>query len=178
MAKTCLLYGFISALAQALMTLGLFFTGMHSDPSKLAAAGWISSILGLVIGITCILLCVRSVRAQTPADKPFGYGAALGAGSLQGLFSSILTAAFTYVYCAFVNPNYCQVLLDGVVDKLQSKGVSGDQLDKMEGFYRHIYTPGVLGIFGVVFGFIFAFILALIIAAFCRRKAPAAPPLV
>src|ERR1019366_1394786 len=39
--KTCSLYGFLSALAGALLLLALYFLGFHSDPAKLSAAKWI-----------------------------------------------------------------------------------------------------------------------------------------
>ena len=60
--KTYLLYGFISSLAGAFLTLILYFAGFHSDPAKLAMAGWIGGLVGLAIVITCITLGVKARR--------------------------------------------------------------------------------------------------------------------
>ena len=174
--KTCSLYGFISALAGALLFLALYFLGYHSDPAKLAAASWIGGLGGLAIVSVCTALGVKARRAEVPDAGGFGYGQALGAGVLISLVSSFLSAVFSYAYYAFINPGFSEIVLQDKMDKLQAKGVSGAQLDQAEKITRFMLSPVPAAVFALIAGFIVGFIIALIVAAFLKRPAPAVPP--
>jgi hypothetical protein len=174
--KTCSLYGFISALAGAFLTLVLYFLGYHSDPAKLTAASWIGGLGGLAIASVCTALGVKARRAEVPDDAGFGYGQALGAGVLVALVSSVLSAVFTYAYYAFINPGFTEIVIQDKMDKLQAKGISGAQLDQAEKFTRFLLNPVPAAIFTLIGGFIVGFLIALIVAAFLKRPAPASPP--
>src|ERR1700689_3028597 len=102
--KTCFLYGFLLAVAGAILILALYFLGFHTDPAKLAAGNWIGGVLGLAIGIGLTALGVKTRRSEVPENVEFGYGSALGAGVLISLVASILGAIFNYVYAAYINP--------------------------------------------------------------------------
>jgi hypothetical protein len=176
--KTCALYGFISTLAGAFLVLILYFAGFHSDPSKLGAAQAIASIGGLAIAVTCTALGMRARREETPAAEEFGYGATLGAGVLIALVGSVLGAIFTYAYHAFINPGFSEILIQDAVTKMEAKGVSGAQLDKIESFDRILFSPVGMAVSALVIGFIFGVIISLIVAAFVKRPAPSQPPAV
>jgi hypothetical protein len=174
--KTCSLYGFISTLGGALLTLALYFAGYHSDPAKLTAATWVGGLGGLAIASACMALGVKARRAEVPETEAFGYGQALGAGALVALVSSVLSAVFTYAYYAFINPGFTEILLQDKMDKLQAKGISGAQLDQAEKFTRLMLNPVPASVFALIAGFIAGFIIALIVAAFLKRPAPAIAP--
>jgi len=174
--KTCSLYGFILALASALLTLALYFMGFHSDPARLAAAKWVMNIGGLAIGVGVTAFGIRARRAEVPETEEFGYGRAVGAGAQISLVSAVLSALFTYAYNGFINPGFAEIMVQDAVDKAQAKGLSGAQLDQVEKFTRVFMGPGVMSFFVLIFGFIFGVILSLIIAAFLKRAAPEAPP--
>jgi hypothetical protein len=173
--KTCLLYGFISALAAAFLTLILFFLGFHSDPARLLAAGRIGNLGGLAIAVTCMALGIKARRAEVPAGEPFGYGSALGAGVMISLFSSIFSSIFSYAYNAFINPAFAEMLLQAKLAGLDASGMSGDRLEKAESMTRLMFNPGALAILVLVIGFIFGVLIALVVAAFLKRPGP--PPL-
>src|SRR5208283_5291418 len=169
--KTCSLYGFVLALAGALLTLALYFLGFHSDPAKLTAAKWIGGLGGVAIAVT-----VTARGAEVPESEEFGYGRALGAGALLSLVASSLSAVFAYAYYGFINPGFTDILLQDQMDRLQAKGISGAQLDQAEKFTRFFMGPGVQGVSTLIAGFIFGFIISLIVAAFLKRAAPEGPP--
>jgi uncharacterized protein DUF4199 len=171
--KTCALYGFFAALAGAFLNLILFFTGFHSDPAKLAAAGVIGIIAGLAIGITCTVLGVKARRAEVPATEEFGYGKALGAGFMVSLVAAFLTSIFTYCYYAFINPAFIDIVVQDKIAKLEAKGMSSDQLEKAQAGMRMFMGPVPQAIFGFIGGLIFGLIIALIVAAFLKRPAQA-----
>jgi hypothetical protein len=171
--KTCALYGFISALAGAFLILIMYFLGLHSDISKLGTANTIGNTCALVIGVTCTVLGVRARRAEVPAGEGFGYGSALWAGILVTFFASLLSAIFNYAYNDFINPGLSEILVQDSINKLEARGISGDRLEKMESFYRSLFTPGWECVIAFVVGMIFGLIISLIVAAILKRPAPA-----
>ncbi len=171
--KTCALYGFISSLAGAFIILALYFLGFHSDQAKLGAAKAIGGFGGIACAVVITSLGVRARRDELPASEEFGYGSALWAGVVIAFVASFLSALFSYVYYAFINPGFSEILIQDAMAKVEAKGISGPQLEKIEGFNRFIFTPVWESIFALIFGFIFGVVLALIIAAFLKRPAPA-----
>jgi MFS family permease len=173
--KTCALYGFISALAGAFLTLIEFFLGWHSDAAKLGLANWVGGIGGLAIYIVCITLGAKARRDETPAAEGFGYGRALLAGLGVALFSTLISTAFNYCYNAFINPAMTDLMLQDRLAKMEASGMSGDKLDKAEAMTRMMFNPIPLAIYFVIVGMVFGLIISLIVAAFVKREA-ALPP--
>jgi Protein of unknown function (DUF4199) len=176
--KTCALYGFISTLAGAFLVLILYFAGFHSDPAKLGAAKVVGGFGSLAIAIACTVLGVRARREEKAASEEFGYAATLWAGVLISAVAAVLGAIFTYAYHAFINPGFSQILLQDAMSKMEAKGLSGDQLDKIESFNRILFSPAAMALIALIFGFIGGVIISLIVAAFLKRPAPAQPPAV
>jgi len=174
--KTCSLYGFILAVATAVLTLILYFLGLHSDPAKLGMAKWIGGLGGLAIGIAVTVMGVKARRAEVPESEEFGYGRALGAGVLISLVSSAIGSIFTYAYVAFINTGYAEVVVQEQMDKLQARGMSGAQLDQAEKMTRLFTTPVAMTVFGFIATFIFGVVISLIIAGFLKRAASQAQP--
>jgi hypothetical protein len=176
--KTCSLYGFISALAGAFVTLILYFLGFHSDASKLQAAGWIGSLLGIAVTVACLVLGVKARREETPKEADFGYGKAVGAGTLISLVASFLSSVFAYVYYAFINPAFTDLMVQNQMAKMEARGMSGDQLEKAESFTKWMMSAGPASVMAFFYIFILGVILALIVAAFMKRPAPNTPAVV
>jgi hypothetical protein len=173
--KTCSLYGFIMAVANSLLVLVLYFLGFHSDPAKLGAAKWIGGCAGLAVAIVVTVLGIKARRSEVPEGEAFGYGAALGAGVLISVVSTFLYSIFFYVYNAFINTGFNELMIQDAMDKMQAKGVSGAQADNIEKGMRFMMSPGIQAASNLVFGVIFGTILSLIIAAFLKRKGTTPP---
>ena len=174
--KTCSLYGFISALASAILGLVLFFAGYHSDPAKLSVAQSIGTWLGLLIFVVCLVLAIKTRRAETPLSEPFGYGSALWAGTLMTFVSALLSAIFNFFYLKFINPGFAEIVMQVQDEKLQAKGISGPALERAENITRMMLNPPVASVFNLFFLFIIGFLIALVVAAFITRPEPAAAP--
>ncbi len=174
--KTCSLYGFISALAGALLGLALYFMGYHSDIAKLPAAQLIGACVGTVICVVCLVLGIKARRAEAPQGNGFGYGAALLAGVQISLVAAFLSSIYNYAYLAFINPGFADIMLQAKMDKLQASGVSGADYDRIEGMTRTMLHPVPASIFSFIYLFIVGFLISLIVAAFLKRPAPAGPP--
>ncbi len=173
--KTPLTYGAYTAIASALLTLGLFFSGYHSDPAKMQSVQWVGSLLGFAIPIVGIVMGMRARRAEYPAHQPFTYARALGAGILVALFAGLFAASFHLLYITVINPDFMVVTKELQVQAMEKQGLSSDQIDqamKMTGMFMH---PAVQFIFSILFLSIFGTIVSLIAAIFVKRP-PLAPP--
>jgi len=170
--KTPLIYGFAMALAGALLTFVMFFAGFHSSAEKMQSAlgRTIGTVGSLVIAIVCLLLAMRAKRAGTPPDAPWGYGSALGAGVLTGLFAALIGIVFAYVYFVFINPQMSEVVYQVQVAKMEAKGMSSDQIDRAEPMMRKMMSPVAMTIFQTIFGFLASVVLSLILAIFVRNR--------
>lgn len=174
--KTSLTYGFIMTLCGAFVSLGLYFGGLHSDPDKLKIAQTIGLVLGLAISVTCTLLGMREKRANTPADKPWGYGPALGTGVMIGLFGMIFGAAYNYCYFAFIDPNFREVVLQAQIAALEAKNVPPAQIERAEPFIRPWLSPGAMTATGAVMAFVWNLVISLIVAAVVKNRPASAAP--
>jgi hypothetical protein len=173
--KHCLLFGFVSALATAFVTLVLYFAGFHSDVAKLGAANWIGGLVDLAIAVTCVVLGTRAVREDNPPGEAFGYGRALWAALRTAIVAVVIGTVFSYCYLAFINPGFSDVLLQDKMQKLEASGASGAKLEQAEAMTRMFLSPGWAAIFGLVFGMLYSLVIALIVAACMKRPAEAAP---
>jgi hypothetical protein len=139
--KTSITYGFIMTLCGAFVGLALYFTGFHADVDKLKTAQNISIVIGIIISVCCILLGMREKRANTPADKSWGYGSALGTGVMIGLFGAVFGAVYNYVYFAYIDPNFREVVLQAQIAALEAKNLSAAQIEQAEPYIRPWLSP-------------------------------------
>ena len=160
------------AIAGAVLTLLLFFAGFHDSVEKMKAAQWIGSIGGLAIGVGCLTLAMREKRAQFPADKEWGYGSALGAGVLTGLFASLFGLVTAYAYFAIFNPGFSEVVFQAQVAAMEAKGMSSAQIEKIEPMLRQWMSPIAMVIMQGVMGVVWSTLIALIVAIFLRKRTP------
>jgi len=174
--KTPIIYGLFMALAGLLLTLVLYFTGFHSDVEKLKAAQTISTVGGLAIGVTIITLGIKARRAEVPATEAFGYGRALGAGVLIGLFGSLFGTVTNFLYMHVINPGLTDLMVQAQIAKWETAGMSSERIEQAEKMMRTMMNPALQAVFGIIIGVLFCTIIALIVAAFLKREATEEQP--
>jgi hypothetical protein len=175
--KTYLTYGFGMALGGALLSFAMFFAGFHDSPAKLDTAQWIQMAGGLALGITGVVLGTKARRAEIPADAPFGYGSALGAGVMITLFAALLGLVTTYLYVAVINPHYGDVVLQAQSEKLEAKGLPAEQIEQIQRMSSVMMKPATMTAFTFVSGLFFGTLISLVTAAFLKRPAGEDPAL-
>ncbi len=179
--KTTFLYGLGMAIAGAVLNFILYFAGMHDTPEKLQSSQTVGMVAGLVITVAGLVLAIRARRDETPLDEDFGYGRALGAGTLTALWGSLFGNLFNVAYMTVINPGLADVTREMQINAWEEQGLTPEQIDQAEGFLNMMSNPALQFVFGFIFAFLFSFVFALIIAAFIRRSAEesfdeAAPP--
>lgn len=163
------------AFAGALLAIGLYLLGFHSDPEKFGTAQWVGTLGGLTIGVVCITLGIKARRAAAPVTEDFGYGRALGTGVLIALFSSLFGIATSLLYSTLINPGFVDVIVQAQVAKLEEKGLSAAQIEGAEKMIRTMSSPGIQSVFSFFGGLLFGTLISLVTAAFLKRPAAAAP---
>lgn len=172
--KPYLVYGAVIAISNAVVTLILYLAGFHSATDKLPGADLFSLLIGLAIGISCMVAGVRMKRNLTPPTDEFSFGMALGIAIVIALFATLLSTVFQFVYQSFINPSYVDLALQLKISEL-ARGASSDQNQKAEQTLRFIFSPAMLAVANLILGIVGNVIISLIIAAFMRRRAVVDP---
>lgn len=173
--KTALLYGLLIAIASAVMTLVLYFTGLHDSVDRMQTAQWIGGLGGLGILVTGLVLAMRDRRAARAGDPDWGYGSAFGAGVLTAFFAALFGAVSAYLYFGFINPSASEVILEMQMEKMTEAGAPPEQIDRMQPMLRKWMSPGLLAVTQTFSAILMGIVLSLILAIFHRRPLPAAP---
>lgn len=168
--KNAFTFGALSALAGAVITLCFYLLGLHSDPAKIATAGWLQLALGLPVGIAIMLVGLRAKRSETPQERAFGYGRAFATGLGIGLVGLALGTVFEYVYESFINTNFVECTIQANLAKMEANGLSQRQIDGSEAMMRKFSTPLVRALFSLVGGSVIVTLLAAVTAPFATRK--------
>ncbi len=169
--KTTFLYGLGISLASFALNLLLYFAGFHANAEKLGTAQWIGGLVGFAITVTGLVLVMRARRDETPLDEPFGYGRALGTGTLTVLWSSLISGPLQALYVGVINPGFRDVVMEGEIAKLEAQGLTADQIAGAEKMMQIMTGPVAQAATIIIGGFIFGFLLSLIVAIFVRRPA-------
>ena len=124
----------------------------------------VSGYFSYAITIAGISWSMKTYRDNNP-EAGVPYGRALGLGTLQSLFASLILAFFTFVLFKLVDKTLIDKLLAFMEEQILRAGTKEEQVDMMVGIYRKMLTPLTysLGqIFGVtLMGFLFSLILAI-----------------
>ena len=170
--KTYLVYGVINAIAAALLSLALYFTGYQTE--KLATGQYLGYI-GFVVFFVVIFLGMRETREAKP-DKAITYGGALGAAVMIALFSGLFGAVYNFVHFSYINPDYAQYVADMTRQKLQAKGLPEAQIDTTIKMTSLFMKPALIAVFGVISSVFMGTIGGLILAIFVKRAPATEPP--
>jgi len=117
-----------------------------------------------VIIIAGIAWTMRTYREHNP-ESGLPYGRALGLGTLQSLFASLILAFFTFVLFKLVDKTLIDKYFVFIEEQYLKSGMAETQVETMVTMLKKIMTPltfSLSTILGVTFmGFLFSLILAI-----------------
>lgn len=182
--KTYATYGLIGAGLGAMMTLALFFAGIHGERIHLLNDLKVSvplGLLGFAINVAVIVLGIRAWREAAPG-KAMSYGRGLGGGIMIGLFQGLATMVFTAIYGLVINPGFKDAMIANQMAKMQEAGMPAEAYAMAEKWMNITMHPVLQGVFALLGSLFLAVIVSLIAAAVLKRSdaalegVPSVPP--
>ncbi len=100
------------------------------------------------------------------------YKGAFSAGFFTGLFASILTGIFMFVYAQYIDPGLVDEILLNAEEQMleQNPNMSDEQIDQALSITESMTSPVMMMVWGFVGNLIVSTILSLIIAIFAKRE--------
>ncbi len=173
--KTYATYGLAGAAIGALMTLAMFFAGLHGERIDLFNSWKVQlpmGVLGVAIGVAVISLGIRAWREAAP-DKAMSYGRGFGGGLMISLFNGLASMVFTILYGMVINPGFKDAMIASKLAEMQESGMPAEAYAMAEKMMNIMLSPvaqGASALFGTLF---FGVIVSLIAAAILKRAAVA-----
>ena len=154
-------YGLYMGLALILNS--VIFYVMGSPFAK--SSGYIS----YVIIIAGIALSMRTYK-ENCSDEGVTYSRALGLGTLQSLFASLILGFFTFVLFKLVDTTLIDKFFAFFEEQLLRSGVAESQAETMLTMYKKVTTPLTYS-FGQVFSVtLMGFLFSLILSIFFKKQ--------
>ena len=161
--KTATTYGLYYALASILISVIFYIAGNMTSP--------ISQWLGGIIMVAAIVLFQLSYR------KVLGgwitYGQALGIAVASVFLSSLLTAVFTYILYAFIDPGLIEQIRLASEEQLYQRGMSDEQINATLAITSKFQTPAMIAVSSVFALTFMGLIIGAISAIFTKKTSPA-----
>ena len=154
-------YGLYLGLAIILTQVIFYVSG---DPfSKMASYIFYALLL---VGVSWGMYLFR----EKSGAEGMPYGRALGLGTAQVFFASILMGFFIYILYKFIDKGLLDKLYIYTQQTYLEHGVSEDQVDTIMQMAKKMMTPAILGVSQVFSLTLLGFIFSLILAIFFKRN--------
>ena len=159
--KANLTNGLILGLTGVVYTLVIYFLNMSTNR--------IQGFIFYLILIVVLYFLVKSYR-DNYMHGMITFGQALGAGVVIFLYYSVITAIFSYILFAIIDPGLIDKMIAAAEETGMKRGFTQEQIDLSLQFQKKIMTPPVLTIMGIFGNMFFGLIISLIVAAFVRKE--------
>lgn len=163
-------YGAIAAMVTIAIGLVFHLAGLTSYTEQNSPTNWIATLLTWGIMIAAMVMGMKKYREEAGGYMTFGQG--FGVGFWEALTLAVITAVWTYVFFALVEPGLTDTILEATRDKMLEQGQSEEQVDQAMQFTEPFMNPGMFALFGAIGTLLTGIIMALIVAAVTQRKPP------
>ncbi len=155
-------YGLITGLISVIISFGLNIAHLEQSPAK-----WLT----LVVMIAGIMLGQRAFKKLNGEFMSYGQG--LGVGIVVAGVSAVLSAAFSYIYVTFIDPEMTARLLDKARADLEAQGKLNDaQIDQAMHWTEMFMQGPALVAIALVGGIVMGLLVSLITAAVLKNPKP------
>lgn len=120
----------------------------------------------LIVGIALTMRLYRDEKTESGVS----YGRALGLGTLQSLFASLVFAFFTFVLFKLVDKNLLDKFFTFLEEQLLKGGIAESQIDTILAMYKKITTPLTYSLGQIFTVTIWGFLLSLVLAIFFKKQ--------
>lgn len=155
-------FGLLTGLVSIIVSFGIYALHLETSPLR-----YLTSLV-LIVGI------IVAQRAYKQRHAGFiGYGDGVSIGTLVATVVGVLSAAFTYVYTNFVDPDMMARIMEKARTDLEAKGNMSDaQIDQAMAISAKFSSGPILLIFVVVGSIVIGLIISLITSAIIKNPKP------
>ncbi len=166
-------YGLIGGLILVAISLVGQVAGLADPTQPYSAGSIINSILTYGTIIAILVLAVKFHR-DSNQNGFITFGQAFGLGVLAALVMGVISAIYSYVFFAFIDPGFLDQVVEMQKEQMLESGMSESEVDQAFNMMSAMFTPGAFAIIAVVGSLIFGAIVSLIVAAVMKKDPPAA----
>jgi len=170
--KNALNWGLILGIMSIILSVLMYI--LDFKPINFTNIG-IMAALGLLVMIITLVFALKSYRNNILGGF-MTFKEAFIFSLLVVIVSSIISSLYTYIFLAFIDPEYSKNVFEGVMSSteelLLSRGLDEDAVEQAMDMAREepIPTPSGSAIKGIINGSIFGVILSLILGAIMKKK--------
>jgi len=129
----------------------------------------VQGYLFLVILLVALYFLVKSYRDHYLHGQ-MTYGKAVGAGIVIFFYYSIITAIFTYILFAFIDPGLIDKQLAMTEEMLQKRGLPQEAMDAALKVQEKMIKPGIIAPLSILSNMLYGLIMSLIIGIFVKNE--------
>lgn len=129
----------------------------------------VSGYISYVIIIAGIAWSMRTYRENNP-EAGVTYGRALGLGTLQSLFASLILGFFTFVLFKLVDKTLIDKFFTFMEEQLVKNGTPENQIDTVMVMYKKVLTPFTYSLGQIISVTFLGFIFSLILSIFFKKQ--------
>ena len=161
--QNAMYYGLITGAAMIVFGLILYISGQHMNQYL----GYFNYLL-LIGGMAWGTLEYR----KTYTNGFMSFGMAFTSCFMIGLFASILSALYTFVFAQFIYPGFGEEILEKARENMMnsSQQMSDEQLETALEWTRKFTSPVMMAVWGFFISIFFSAILALVTAIFLKKE--------
>lgn len=159
--KSALNWGVILGIALIIYSLLMWILDLSLEQ-------WVSWV-SYIIMIGGIVLGTKSYRDNI-LNGAISYGQALGFGVLMMLFASIIAAIYSYIFFAFIDPEFVNKMLQMVEEQLLERGMPDEQIEMAIEMQRKFMKPVIMALMTIPTYTFIGLIISLITSIFLKKK--------
>lgn len=159
--KANLTNGLILAMIGIVYTLVMYFLDLTINKTQ----GYVF----LLILVVSLFFLVKSYR-DNYLHGYITYGQAVGAGVVIFLYYAILTAVFTYILYAIIDPGLIDKQLAAAEELMAKKGLPQEAMDAGLNIQKKMMKPEIMAPISIFGNMLYGVIMSLIIAIFVKKE--------
>lgn len=123
----------------------------------------------LVILIVALYFLIKSYR-DNYLHGQMTYGQAVGSGMVIFLYYSIITAIFTYILFAFIDPGLIDKQIAYAEEMMQERGLPQEAMDAAMKIQQKMIKPGIIAPMSLLSNMLYGLIMSLIVGIFVKNE--------
>ena len=116
-----------------------------------------------------LILAMKTYR-DNHVEVGMSYGKALGLGTLQALFASLVYAFFTFVLFKLIDKTLTDKFLSFLEEQFVKGGVSENQIDALMPMYRKLMSPVFYSFAQLISITFYGFLFSLVLGIFFKKQ--------